>query len=78
MGGWRKERYNKDENNKLKGLNQNPDQMEETHWEGQTFSEVVAPQEKKEDEDEEQKGEMWLPCRRFFRASSSVVRQIPG
>jgi hypothetical protein len=48
MGGWCKERYNKDENNKLKGLHQKPDQMEETRWEGQNFSEVVAPQEEKE------------------------------
>jgi len=45
MGGWCKERYNKDENNKLEGLYQKPDQMEETRWEGQNFSEVVAPQE---------------------------------
>jgi len=44
MGGWCKERYNKDEN-KLEGLHQKPDQMEETRWEGQNFSEVVAPQE---------------------------------
>jgi len=49
MGGWCKERYNKDENNKLEGLNQKPDQMEETRWEGQNFSEVVAPQEERED-----------------------------
>jgi hypothetical protein len=45
MGGWCKERYNKDENNELEGLHQKPDQMEETRWEGQNFSEVVAPQE---------------------------------
>ena len=45
MGGWCKERYNKDENNKLEGLHQKPDQMEETRWEGQNFYEVVAPQE---------------------------------
>jgi len=45
MGGWCKERYNKEENNKLEGLHQKLDQMEETHWEGQNFSEVVAPQE---------------------------------
>ena len=45
MGGWCKERYNKDENNKLEGLHQKRDQMEETRWEGQNFSEVVAPQE---------------------------------
>jgi hypothetical protein len=50
MGGWCKERYNKDENNKLEGLHQKPDQMEETHWEGQNFSEVVAPQEEEEEE----------------------------
>ena len=49
MGGWCKERYNKDENNKLEGLHQKPEQMEETRWEGQNFSEVVAPQEEEED-----------------------------
>jgi len=49
MGGWCKERYNKDENNKLEGLHQKPDQMEETRWEGQNFSEVVTPQEEEED-----------------------------
>ena len=48
MGWWCKERYNKDENNKLEGLHQKPDQMEETRWEGQNFSEVVAPQEEEE------------------------------
>ena len=50
MGGWCEERYDKDENNKLEGLHQKPDQMEETHWEGQNFSEVVAPQEEEEEE----------------------------
>jgi len=45
MGGWCKERYNKDENSKLEGLHQKPDKMEETRWEGQNFSEVVAPQD---------------------------------
>jgi len=53
MGGWCKERYNKDENNKLEGLHQKPDQMEETRWEDQNFSEVVAPQEEEEEEEEE-------------------------
>jgi len=48
MEGWCKERYNKDENNKLEGLHQKPDQMEETRWEAQNFSEVVAPQEEEE------------------------------
>jgi uncharacterized protein YaaR (DUF327 family) len=51
MGWWCKERYNKDENNKLEGLHQKPDQMEETHWEGQNFSEIVAPQEEEEEEE---------------------------
>jgi len=50
MGGWCKERYKKDENNKLEGLHQKPDQMEETRWEGQNFSEAVAPQEEEEEE----------------------------
>jgi len=40
--------YNKDENNKLEGLHQKPDQMEETRWEGKNISEVVAPQEEEE------------------------------
>jgi hypothetical protein len=31
MEGGCKERYNKDENNKLGGLYQKPDKMEETH-----------------------------------------------
>ena len=47
MEGWCKERYNKDENNKLEELHQKPDQMEETGWEGQNFSEVVALKKKK-------------------------------
>ena len=39
-----------DENtsNKLEGLHHKPDQMEETRWEGQYFSEVVAPEEEEE------------------------------
>jgi len=49
MGGWCKERYNKDEN-KLEGLHQKPDQVERIRWEGQNFSEVVAPQEEEEEE----------------------------
>jgi len=49
MGGWCKERYNKDENNELEGLHQKPDEMEETRWEGQNFSEVVVPEEKEEE-----------------------------
>ena len=53
MGGWCKERYNKDENKKLEGLHQKPDQMEETRWEGQNFSEVVVPQEEDEEEEED-------------------------
>jgi len=48
MGGWCKVRYNKDENNKQAGLHQKPDQMEEIGWEGQNFSEVVAPQEEEQ------------------------------
>ena len=51
MEGWCKERYNKDEN-KLEGLHQKPDQMEETRWEGQNFSEVVAPQEEEKKKEE--------------------------
>ena len=51
MGGRCKEWYNKDENNELEGLHQKPDQMEETRWEGQNFSEVVAPQEEEEEEE---------------------------
>jgi len=57
MGGWCKERYNKDENNKLERLHQKPDQMEETRWEGQNFSEVVAPQDEDEEEEEEEEEE---------------------
>ena len=48
MGWWCKERYNKDENNKLEGLHQKSDQMEETRWEGQNFSEVVVAQEEED------------------------------
>lgn len=33
---------------KLEGLNRKPYQMEETHWEVQNFSEIVAPQEEEE------------------------------
>ena len=54
MGGWCKERHNKDENKKLEGLHQRPDQMEDTRWESQNFSEVVAPQKKEEEEEEEE------------------------
>jgi hypothetical protein len=32
-----------DENNKLEELHQKPFQMERIRWEGQNFSEVVAP-----------------------------------
>ena len=53
MEGWCKERHNKDENNKLEGLHQRPDQMEDTRWEGQNFPEVVAPEEEEEEEEEE-------------------------
>ena len=49
MGGRCKERHNKDENNKLEGMHQKPDQMEEIRREGQKFSEVVVPQEKEEE-----------------------------
>jgi hypothetical protein len=35
----------------LEGLHQKPDQMAETRWEGQNFSEVVAPQEEEEGSD---------------------------
>ena len=48
VGGWCKERYNEDENNKLEGLHQKLDQMEETRWEGQNFPKVVAPPEEEE------------------------------
>ena len=34
MGWWCKERHNKDENNKLEGVHQKPDQMEETRGGG--------------------------------------------
>ena len=30
-------------------MHQKPDQMEETRWEGQNFSEVVVPQEEEEE-----------------------------
>jgi len=58
MGGWCKELYNKDEN-KLEGLHQKPDQMEETHWEGQNFSQVVVPQEEEEEEEHVRDYEEW-------------------
>jgi len=48
MGGWYKEWHNKDENNKLEGLHQRPDQMEVTRWERQNISEDVAPQKEEE------------------------------
>ena len=50
MGEWCKERYNKDENNKLEGLHHKLDQVGETRWEGQNFSEVVARQEEEGEE----------------------------
>jgi hypothetical protein len=31
-------------------VHQKPDQMEKTRWEGQNFSEVVAPEEEEEEE----------------------------
>ena len=34
-------------------MHQKPDQMEETCWEGQNFSEVVVPQEEEDEEEEE-------------------------
>jgi hypothetical protein len=73
MGGWCKEQYNKDENNKLEGLHQKLDQMEETHWEGQNFSEVVVPQEEEEEEEEVwiQRADFWkwklsLSCKSYY------------
>jgi len=67
MGGWCKERYNKDGNNKLEGLHQKPDQMEENRWEGQNFSEVVAPQEEEEEEQEEkQEEEKYEYCNIYY------------
>jgi hypothetical protein len=57
MGVRCKERYNKDEKNELEGLHQKPDQMEETRWEGQNFSEVVAPQEEEEEQEQEEEEE---------------------
>jgi hypothetical protein len=51
MEGWCKVWHNKDKNNKLEGLNQKPNKMEETRWEGQNFSEVVEPQEEEEEEE---------------------------
>jgi hypothetical protein len=60
VGGWCKERYNKDENNKLEGLHQKPDQMAEARWEGQNFSEVVAPQEEEEEEEEEEEVKIFV------------------
>jgi hypothetical protein len=35
--------YNQNENNKVEGLHQKPAQMQRIRWEGQNFSEVVAP-----------------------------------
>ena len=52
MGERCKEWHDKDENNKLEGMHQKLDQMEETHWEGQNFSEVVVPQEEED---------IWVP-----------------
>ena len=31
-------------------MHQRPDQMEDSRWEGQNFSEVVAPQEEEEED----------------------------
>jgi len=63
MGGWCKDRYNEDENNKLEELHQKPDQMEETRWEGQNFSEVVVSQEEgdiccKQEHNDQQKNKL--------------------
>jgi len=44
-------------------MHQKPDQMEETRWEGQNFSEVVVPQEEEEEEEEEE--ETARPMREF-------------
>ena len=59
MGGWCKEQHNKDKNNKLEGLHQRPDQMEDARWEGQNFSEVVLPQKEEEEEEEEVGGKCY-------------------
>ena len=48
MGERCKERHSKDENNKLEGMHQKPDQIEEIRWESQNFSEFVVPQEEEE------------------------------
>jgi hypothetical protein len=70
MGGWCKERYNKDENNNLEGLHQKPDQMEETSWEGQNFSEVVAPQEEEEEE--------WRSCSPCLTLNHMIYLELYG
>jgi hypothetical protein len=82
MGGWCKERYNKDKNNKLEGLHQKPDQMEETGWEGQNFSEVVALQEEEKEKEEEEKKKkkkkkkkkLWSPPLRLQASHCSTFR----
>jgi hypothetical protein len=44
--------------------------MEETHWEGQNFSEVVAPQEEEDDDDESEL--YWLQLVRVHKGKELV------
>jgi hypothetical protein len=72
MGGCCKERYNKDQNSKLEGLHQKPDRREETRWEGQNFSEVVAPQEEEEEEEEDTTNTAVMNLHVFFWTVLSI------
>jgi len=74
MGGWCKERHNKDENNKLEGLRQKPNQMEETRWEGQNVSEIVVPQE--EEEEEGQLLIIYSAFVKYLRKSGNKMKQF--
>ena len=60
-------------NNKLEGLHQKPDQVEETRWEGPNFSEVVVPQEEEEEEEKEDLLSWLVPVQPGQQTDPTVV-----
>ena len=56
----------RDKNNKLEGLHQRLDQMEDSRWEGKNFPEVVAPQEQEEELTRDMRYRMYLFNYHYF------------
>jgi hypothetical protein len=58
-------------------MHQKPDQMEDTRWEGQNFSEVVAPQEEEGGEEEEEEECACLICIWLFYVNVQLLLRKP-